>query len=67
VPGISSYLLLGPGLPRQGVRVTGVTTYLVGKVPTGAQRWLVGSVDEKGNTTAVTAFATVDATAGKPD
>lgn len=59
VKGISVYLLTGPGLPRAGVQVQG-TSYDVGKLSPGAQRWSVGSVGDKGGMTPASAFATVD-------
>ncbi len=67
VPGASGYLLLGPGLPRSGLTVTGATSFTVGKAPMGAQRWLVGSLAADGSSSPTTAFSTVDLFVGKPD
>ena len=58
-PGVSTYLLIGPGLPMGGVSVSR-TTYDVAKVAAGAKRWLVGSVSGAGLTTAREAFSVVD-------
>jgi hypothetical protein len=47
VSGVSYYVLLGPGLPQGGVKVTG-TTYNAVSVPAGFQEWAVGSYYEPG-------------------
>ena len=43
VPGVSYYVVLGPGSSTGGVKVIGETTFIATGVPTGLQTWLVGS------------------------
>jgi hypothetical protein len=60
VSGVSYYVLLGPGLPQGGVRVTGATAYNAVNVPAGLQEWAIGSYYEPGPvSTAAAAFPRV--------
>lgn len=59
VSGAAGYVLLGPGLPRGGVTVQG-TTFDIGKLTGGAQRWWVGSVTSAGVSGPSASFALVD-------
>jgi hypothetical protein len=48
VGGASYYVLLGPGLPQGGVKVTGATTYTALAVPAGNQQWAIASYYDPG-------------------
>jgi hypothetical protein len=43
VPGVSYYVVLGPGSSNGGVKVIGDTTFIATGVPAGLQTWSVGS------------------------
>jgi len=61
VGGVSYYALFGPGLPKGGVKVTGVTTFTATAVPEGNQEWAVASFYEPGPvSTAASAFPRVN-------
>jgi len=49
VTAASFYLLLGPGLPAGGAKVTGAATFTATAVPAGNQEWAVASFYEPGN------------------
>jgi Membrane dipeptidase (Peptidase family M19) len=48
IDGVSYYVLLGPGIPDGGTRVTGATTFTATGVPAGLQEWAVASYYEPG-------------------
>lgn len=48
VDGASYYVLLGPGVPEGGTRVTGATTFTATGVPPGSNEWAVASYYEPG-------------------
>ncbi|MEO8089650.1 MAG: membrane dipeptidase [Gemmatimonadales bacterium] len=48
IDGASYYVLLGPGVPEGGTRVTGATTFTATGVPAGANEWAVASYYEPG-------------------
>jgi hypothetical protein len=48
VSSASYYVLLGPGLPGGGARVSGATTLTASAVPAGTQEWAVASYYEPG-------------------
>jgi microsomal dipeptidase-like Zn-dependent dipeptidase len=48
IDGVSYYVLLGPGLPGGGTRVSGATTFTATAVPPGSHEWAVASYYEPG-------------------
>ncbi|MDQ6887174.1 MAG: hypothetical protein M3068_07735 [Gemmatimonadota bacterium] len=48
VSGASYYVLLGPGVPNGGTKVSGATTFTATAVPTGSQQWAVASYYDPG-------------------
>ncbi len=63
VQGASYYVLLGPGVPDGGTRVTGVTTFTATAVPVGSHEWAVASYYEPGPvSTVASAFPRVQLT-----
>jgi microsomal dipeptidase-like Zn-dependent dipeptidase len=48
IDGVSYYVLLGPGIPDGGTRVTGATTFTAVGVPPGSHEWAVASYYEPG-------------------
>ena len=48
IDGVSYYVLLGPGVPDGGTRVTGATTFTATGVPPGSHEWAVASYYEPG-------------------
>jgi hypothetical protein len=48
VDGASYYVLLGPGLPEGGTKVSGETTFFATAVPPGTHEWAVASYYEPG-------------------
>lgn len=48
IDGASYYVLLGPGVPEGGTRVTGATTFKATGVPPGSNEWAVASYYEPG-------------------
>ena len=48
IDGVSYYVLLGPGVPDGGTRVTGATTFAATGVPPGSHEWAVASYYEPG-------------------
>jgi microsomal dipeptidase-like Zn-dependent dipeptidase len=48
VNGASYYVLLGPGVPDGGTRVSGATTFAATGVPLGAREWAIASYYEPG-------------------
>jgi hypothetical protein len=60
VSGASYYVLLGPGLPGGGAKVSGATTFMATAVPSGSQEWAVASYYDPGPvSTAAAAFPRV--------
>jgi hypothetical protein len=48
IDGASYYILLGPGLPGGGTKVSGATTFTATGVPPGSHQWAVASYYEPG-------------------
>lgn len=48
VPGVSYYVLLGPGVPGGGTKIVGATSFTATGVPPGQQSWSVASYYDSG-------------------